>query len=117
MQPNKTGKHFVGAGGERITKHGKCITMMTGEHGKVGCRWQLADVTRPLYSVSRIAGPEDGPGDHDVLFNNKRAVVVPPGVVEKVLQSVKPVAEYKRSGGLYLAEMTLSDFVRQGQEA
>ena len=117
VKPNKTGKHFVGAGGERIKKHGECITMMTGKHGKVGCRWQVADVTRPLHSVSAIAGPEEGPGEHDVLFNNKRGVVVPPGVVERILQSVKPVAEYKRSGGLYLADMILSDVARQGQTA
>ncbi len=111
----KTGRHFVGAGGDQITKFGTCMTMLEGRAGKVGCKWQVADVTRPLHSVSRIAGPADGPGHQDVLFSNKKAVVVPPGVVEKVLQSVKPVAQYDREQGLYVANMTMSGFTRPGQ--
>ena len=93
---------------------------MEGEGGKCACRWQVADVTRPLHSVSEITGPEEGPGVQDVLFSNKRCVVVPPGVLEKVMKSVKAVAEYKRRGGLHLADMVLSPmpstFQRQGRE-
>ena len=55
-------------------------------------------------------------GNHDVLFNNQTCVVVPAGVVDAVLKQIKLVAEYKREGGLYLGEVTLSDFVRQGPE-
>ena len=52
------------------------------------------------------------------MFNNKRGVVVPPGVVEKVLKmlDIEPITEYQRDGGLYIAEMELSDFIRQGQQ-
>ena len=114
IEPNLTGKHFNGAGGETIQKHGDCLTLMKGEMGEVGCRWQVADVIRPLNSVSQVTGPTEGPGEHDVLFNNKRCVVVPPGVVDRVLQELRPIAEYPRVGGLYVAEMTLSPFPRQG---
>ena len=52
-----------------------------------------------------------------MLFNNERCVVVPPGVVEAVWRHDQAVAEYKREGNLYFAEMTLSPFQRQGQAA
>ena len=116
VTPNTSGKHFSGAGGEVIEKFGECITNIESAHGTVGCRWNVADVTRPLHSVSQIAGPYDGDGDHDILFNNKRCVVVPPGVVEAVMKHVDTVAEYHRDGNLYLSDFTMSDFVRQGLE-
>ena len=117
IAPNTSGKHFVGAGGDTIIKHGKCTTMMTGPHGPVGCNWQVADVTRPLNSVSQVTGPYDGPGEHDVLFNNKTCVVVPPGVVNAILEKIKPIAEYPReASGLYVADVIMSSFTRQGQK-
>ena len=88
---------------------------MTGSKGAVGCPWDLADVTRSLNSVSQTCGPEDGNGKADVLFTNKKGVVVPPGMVDKILEMCTPIAEYPRKGGLYIAEMTLSGFTRQGQ--
>ncbi len=116
-EPNTTGRHFVGPAGERITNHGTCKTMITDDEQRtMACQWRCADVTRPLHSVSRVTGPEEGPGQYDVLFNNKRCVVVPPGVVEKVLATISPVTEYKRSGGLYVADMNLSGFARQGRK-
>ena len=53
-------------------------------------------------------------GRQGVIFSNKKCVVVPPGVVERILATVTPLAEYTRTGGLYLAEMTMSSFARQG---
>ena len=117
VTPNNTGKHFSGAGGEVIQKYGECVTSIEGAHGRVGCRWNVADVTRPLHSVSQIAGPYDGDGDLDVLFNNKRCVVVRPGVVEAVVGQISPVAEYHRDGNLYLSDFTMSDFIRPGQDS
>ncbi len=116
-QPNTSGSHFVGANHARIERYGSCKTRLDGPHGSVGCDWELADVSRPLHSVSCIAGPVEGPGLQDVLFNNKRCVVVPPGVVDRILREVTPVMEYKREGNLYLAELTMSAFARHGQEA
>ena len=117
VTPNTSGKHCSGAGGEVIEKFGDCVTNIEGAHGQVGCRWSFADVTRPLHSVNQIAGTYEGDGDHDVLFNNRRCVVVPLGVVEAIMQHVDPVAEYHRDGNLYLSDFTVSDFVRPGQSS
>ena len=100
-----------------IEKFGECMTTLEGQHGQVGCRWNVADVTRPLHCVSQIAGPYDGDGTQDVLFNNERCFVVPPGVVGRIMKEVSPVAEYHREGKLYLSDFTMSDFVRQGQDS
>jgi len=83
----------------------------------VGCDWELADVSRPLHSVSTVTGPKEGPGKQDVLFNNRLCVVVPPGVVDKILETIKPVMQYDREGNLYVGEMEMSTFGRQGAVA
>ncbi len=116
-EPNHTGKHFVGANNSRIEKFGTCESKLESDHGAVGCGWNLADVSRPLHSVSKVTGPEDGPPKQDVLFNNKKCVVVPPGIVDEILKKIKPLSEYKRSGNLYVGEFKMSRFQRQGQKA
>ena len=100
-----------------IAKHGKCITNIEGSHGTVGCRWNVAEVTRPLHSASQIAGPYEGKGNHDMLFNNKRCVAVPHGIVNQIMEQVNAVAGYHRDGNLYLSDFTMSDFTRQGQDS
>ena len=83
----------------------------------MACGWQVADVTRALHSISKVTGPKElEQGYHEVLFTNKKGVVVPPGFVEEILKRVTPILEYEREGGLYLADITLSSFTRQGQE-
>ena len=116
-EPNTSGKHFNGAGGDFIERYGTCLTELEGEHGAIGCDWDLADVSRALHSVSKVAGPYEGPGKQDILFNNKRCVVVPPGVLDAIMKHVSAVAEYKREGNLYVAEMTMSSFQRQEPRA
>ena len=118
-EPNEAGTHFSGAGGGRITKYGFCKTVLEQNGERVGCNWSLADVTRPLHAVSQVTGPVDEPGRQDVLFTNKRCVIVPPGVVDKIMReyNIKPVLEYQREGNLYLAEMEMSSFRRQGMDA
>ena len=115
IKPNTSGRHFTGAGvGSIIKKHGSCVTACKGKVGvPFGCKWQAADVARPLQSVSDTCGPCDGPGVHDVLFNNRKCYVVPPGMVDEIMTRVKPIVEYDRVGGLYLADLTLSSFGRQ----
>ena len=115
ITPNNTGRHFSGAGGETIEKYGDCMTtMITATGTAIAMPWNVACVARPLHAVSQVTGPADHPtGKHDVLFNNKRCVVVEPGVVEYILQHVKSIAEYPRECDLYLAEMELSTFGRQ----
>ncbi len=117
-KPNTSGRHFAGANNSRIEKYGSCTTRLESEHGEVACDWELADVTRPLHSVSQIAGPRDGPGKFDVLFNNKRCIVVPPGVVEQIARRLQGriQAEYPREGNLYVGDMTISGFGRQGTQ-
>ncbi len=116
-EPNTTGRHFVGANNTRIEKFGSCKTKLVSEHGAVGCDWMLADVSRPLHSVSTITGPEDGPPKQDFLFNNRRGVVVPPGIVDEILKKIAPITEYKREGNLYIGEFKMSSFTRQGPKA
>ena len=82
----------------------------------VRCGWQVAEVSRPLNSVAELCGPIVHPTEHqDVLFNNKTCYVVPAGIVERIMKEVQAVAEYPREGNLYVAEMTMSSFQRQGQ--
>jgi len=50
-----------------------------------------------------------------VLFTNKKCVAVPPGIVDEIMKKTKAVVEYERSGGLYLADLEMSSFTRQGQ--
>ncbi len=76
----------------------------------------MAEVARPLHSVSKIAGPVEAP-KQDVLFCASKCVVVPPGIVDRILQHVKPLMTYERRGGLYVADLELSDFARQGAQA
>ena len=110
---NPEDKSFYSAGGERIRRYGYADTLMHGQAGAIGCRWQAADVTRALNSVSTVAGPPGPVGRQDILFNNNNCYVVPPGIVEKIMQSVKPVAVYPRTGNLYIFDMNLSSFARQ----
>ena len=116
-RPNTTGKHFVGANNARIEKYGSCETLLESDLGAVSCNWQLADVARPLHSVSVVTGPADGPGKQDVLFNNRCGFVVPPGIVDEIMKQVRPIMKYPRDGNLYTCEVEMSAFRRQGQDA
>ena len=78
---------------------------------------QLADVMRPLHSVSRVTGAKDEPAKQGVPFTNKKRAVVPPGVVDDILKKVKPIMEYERDGNFYLASMAMSSFGRRGRKA
>ena len=106
------GEHLIGASGEHIAGFGEVDTVLTGLNGKVSCNWQCADVTRALHSISKVTGPEQSPGVHEVLFTNKRAVVVPVGFVAEILKRVARIFESQRHGNLYLAEVKLSSFAR-----
>ena len=114
VEPNTTGHHFSGAGGEHIQRHGTCTTLLGTEHGEVSCDWQVADVTRPLNAVCKLTGPEEGDGIHDVMFSNKRCIVLPAGTVERLAKETKPIVQYPRKGNLYVAKMKLSSFARPG---
>ena len=77
--------------------------------------FQVADVTRPLHSTSRICDNK-----HEILFTAGEATVVPEGSLSRFLGQVRAVAKYPRLGGLYVAKMKAkaprkkSGFTRQG---
>ena len=73
--------HFTGAGGEHIERFGEVDTVLTSSHGPTACAWDCADVSRALHSIAKVTGPEHGEGVHEVVFTNRRAVVVPAGFV------------------------------------
>ncbi len=87
--------------------------------GAISCGWEVANVSRPLHSISRIAGPPGGIKNckQDVVFNNHICGVVPPGIVAEILKRVTPVAQYEREGNLCVGDMILSSFARQGPTA
>ena len=110
--------HFRGANNSRIERYGSTQTILENSHGKVGCGWELCDVGRALHSVPTVCGPEEMEvGKQDVLFNNKLCVVMPPGIVAAILKRIKPVAEYPHECNLYVGEVLVSGFTRQGQAA
>ena len=114
--PNTTDEHFINAQGGHIQRYGKCLAKMSGKHGSVTCDWNVSDVARALHPVSTVCGPVEAP-KQDVLFNAGHCFVVPAGVVDRIMREVNAVAEYERCGNLYIAEMTLSGFTRQGQRS
>ena len=115
FEPHDSDNHFVGANDSKIERYGKCKTLLSGKRGKVGCDWDMANVTRPLHSVAKVTGPKIGPAKQDVLFDNEMCYVVQPGVVKAIMRHLSAVAEYEREGNLYLADMTVSRFTRPGQ--
>ena len=115
-EPNTSGQHFRGANNAHIENFGSCRTRLTTACGDVGCDWRMADVSRPLHSVAKVTGPKGGPGKQDVLFDNDNCFVVAPGTVKKIMKHLQAVAEYEREGNLYVADMTLSSFGRQGAQ-
>jgi hypothetical protein len=115
-EPNETNKHFVGANDSEIERYGSCKTIMSSKHGQTGCNWQMAGVSRALHSTGVVCGPPKVPGKQDVLFNNEKCYVVAPGVVAAMMKHLKAVAEYDREGNLYVGEVSLSSFTRQGTQ-
>ena len=71
------------------------------------CAWSVAEVVRPLHVVCKITGIVEEP-KHDILLTDGRAVVVPHGIVENLLKTMKPLMHYDRKGGLFVAKMTVS---------
>lgn len=118
IRPNTTGKHFRGANDSVIEYYGDVDTILESDDGAVGCGYKAAEVIRPLHAVSQVCGPAGGPekAKQDVMFNNDVCVVMPPGLVRELLKKFKPIAQYGREGNLYVGDMIMSSFPRQGLE-
>ena len=97
---------LFGANGSRIQNYGTCTTTLKSKtdsgNAEAQCGWTLAEVARPLHSVSKMCGAAGAP-KHDVLFNAAECVVFPPGIVDRVLQHIRPLVQSDRKGGLYIS--------------
>ena len=103
VEPPADGKirNFISASGDPIKNHGKANVSLVNEDGtEVDSSFQVADVCRPLHSVSRVRDT-----DKEVLFTKHGGVVVPAGSLSKFLGSVQALAKYPRKGGLYVSKM------------
>ena len=91
--PNsKAGRDFVAANGGKIRNHGQStVRMRTAEGKRVASTFQVADVTRPLYSVSKLCD-----AGYDVSFAKQEALVKKDG---------KTIHRFHREGGLYVCDM------------
>ena len=113
---NRAGQHFVTAGNTRIPNQGQfTLALRTGESDRVKNKeirstFQVADVTRPLWSVGRIC--DEG---FAVTFDKNEALVKD--------AKGQVVCRFERRGGLYVSKLSLRNlafkkgFRRQGAKA
>ena len=77
----------------------------------------MPGVNQALHSVAKVAGPRKAPCKQDVSFDNCQCVAMPLSIVNALLGKIKPVMIYEREGNLYLAQLRMSSFTRQGAHA
>jgi len=111
-------RNFVGPTGKPIEHHGEALVHLVNETGRViGSVFQIANVVRPLHSVSKICDEK-----HEMLFTATEATVVPAGALSKFLASIKGTVQYHRKRGLYVTKVKVkapgtsasSSFIRPG---
>ena len=103
---SEAGLHFVAAGGKRIKMEGQVNAKFANGNGEeyTSC-FQVAAVTRPLWSVGRICDK-----GYRAVFDSKEAKIIDKKGVTVCL--------FQRVGGLYLGTMRMrnplaKDFRRQ----
>ena len=112
---SKAGQHFVAAGGARIPNEGQFKLRLRsggrarGEGKDIESTFQVAKVTRPLWSVGRIC--DEG---FSVNFTQTEAVVID--------KAGKGICKFHRKGCLYVTDLHLKnpvdkaqDFLRRGK--
>jgi len=89
---SRNGKHFLGAGAERIRNEGEVKLSMVPLDGgqRLGSTFQAADITRTLMSISKVC---DSAPDTKVTFDSHKGVVTRKG---------RSIATFQRKGGLYV---------------
>jgi len=106
---SKRGECYIAANGDKIPNQGECrVGLKDGNTGsEFDSLFQLAPVSRPLYSVGRICDT-----GAEVSFTKHKATVRKDG---------RTIAVFERYNGLYLANLEVkgeadpaSTFVRQG---
>ena len=101
LERDDSAKNFISASGDGIKNHGKARVKLRTKEGRVIANvFQVADVCRPLHSVSRICDT-----GHEFLFTETEGIVVPKGTFAHLLANVVAVARYPRENGVYVAEM------------
>ena len=104
---SRAGQHFIAAGGARIPNEGQfTLALRSGDLEKkkgrdIKTTFQVAKVTRPLWSVGRIC--DEG---FEVKFTNSEAHVL--------TKEGKEVCRFRRKGGLYVAELHLKSASQAG---
>ena len=92
---SKRGQRFIVGNGGKVKNEGQVRLQMTTTDGSNLCSvFQVAEITRPLMSVSRICDQ-----DLDCLFSKKFAKILN--------QQGEVLAVFERVGGLYEAKMKL----------
>ena len=104
-----TKRRFHGANNSPIEHHGEAVIQLVQQDGTVASSTvQVADVCRPLHSVSTICNGHKGV-KKEMLYTDTEAVVVPAGSLSKFLAGCKRLATYPRVGGLYVAGAKVKD--------
>ena len=104
---SRPGQQFIAAGGARIPNEGQFIlALRSGDLEKkkgrdIKTTFQVAKVTRPLWSVGRIC--DEG---FEVKFTNNEAYVL--------TKEGKEVCKFNRKRGLYVAELRLKSASQSG---
>ena len=95
---SKVGQHFVNAGGGKMPNKGQMRLALRADNGRRGrdvrTTFQVARVTRPLMSVSKVCD-----AGMTMRFDSKMAVILD--------ANGKEVCRFMRRGGLYVAKMRL----------
>ncbi len=96
---SKRGQHFTAAGGHKIANQGQMVLSLkvqsgSGKEVDIASTFQVASVTRPLWSVSKICDT-----GHWAKFTAKDATIFDENNV--------PVATFERRGGLYVGKVKL----------
>ena len=102
---NVVKRRFHGANNSPIEHFGEAVVQLVQEDGTVATSTvQVAEVCRPLHSVSTICD-----GKKEMLYTDTEAVVVPKGSLSKFLAQCKRLATYPRVGGLYVAKFKVKN--------
>ncbi len=94
-------RRFRGANNSRTNHHGEAVIHVVQEDGMVATSTvQVAEVCRPLHSVSTICD-----GKKEMLYTDEESAVVPKGSLPRFLAQCQRPATYFRVGGLYVARV------------
>ena len=92
IEANRTNHHYSNASGGVIIRHGHAYTILTDENGQhMICPTQVADVVRPLHSVSKVTGGPEPVALAGMVFTNNVGCVVAAGALISSLPSSNPM--------------------------